>query len=62
MSQKCIRKRRKNPCPWWRGCAWSAGDLTGPLTMRETCVRCGASRTFNGALDEYTYYAPKDAP
>ena len=53
-------KRRKSPCPWRKGHDWQTPWLSGPLTMRETCARCGLVKVFNGALDEYTYYAPKE--
>lgn len=53
-------KRRKNPCPWWKGHAWHRPRLAGFLAMSETCSRCGLIKVFDGVMDEYHYYEPKD--
>ena len=52
-------KRRKNPCPWWKGHDWHESGYDGLLTVRETCARCGLVKVFNGALDETYYIEPK---
>ena len=52
-------KRRKT-CSWWRGCSWSAGELTDFMTMRRTCTRCGLIEVFDGSLDETYYIEPKE--
>ena len=51
-------KRRKNPCPWWKGHDWHESGYDGLLTVRETCARCGLVKVFNGALDETYYIEP----
>lgn len=51
---------KRKECSWWRGHAWSEGVLAGPLSMRETCTRCGLTKVFNGALNETVYYWPKE--
>lgn len=48
----------RKKCPWWRGHAWRTDGLTGPLSMQETCARCGLVKVFNGALDETEYFWP----
>ena len=52
-------KRRKNPCPWWKGHDWHESGYDGLLTVREACARCGLVKVFNGALDETYYIEPK---
>lgn len=53
-----MAERKK--CSWWRGHDWRTDGLTGPLSMQETCTRCGLVKVFNGALNETDYYWPKE--